>query len=111
MDVPTKPCLAPALRPLRPGHDAVRQVLDRDVVLQGADPAADADAGLVHGVAAAGNQVMPPREVATLPDEAIGAGRGQPVDLPDGLGGQLDAVGDTALPSGIIAAAAGAGIV
>src|SRR5947209_297563 len=64
-------------------------------------------AGLVHGLVAAGNQRMPPIEVAPLVDQAVGAGGGQPRQVADHVGGQRHAILDQRLAQGVVAAAAG----
>ena len=45
----------------------------------------------MHGVRVAGDQRMPPIEIAALVDQAIAAGGGQPVDLIDIVGRQRHA--------------------
>ena len=63
-------------------------------VLGALHPAAHGDAGLMHGVGIAGDQRVPPIEVASLGNELVAAARRQPVQGADVFRGQPDAVGN-----------------
>src|SRR5262249_41160751 len=75
-----------------PGHNAVLELLFVDVILACADPSAHGDAGLVDCLRIAGDQWMPPVEIVTICEAAVGAGGRKPDDSIDVPGGQPDAV-------------------
>src|SRR5690606_30133773 len=77
------------------------------VVLARRHAAAHGDAGFVHGVARARDQVVPPAEVLAPPHEALGAGGGYPRNFAHALGGALHAAGHLGLAAGVVGAAAG----
>src|SRR5262245_6270901 len=64
----------------RPIHDAVLKIVVRDFVLARADAPAHRDPGLVNGFGIARNERVPPVEIASLGQKAIGAARRQPYD-------------------------------
>src|SRR6266446_7168649 len=64
----------------RPAHDAALEIVVRDLVLARADAPAHRDSRLVHGLGVARNEWVPPVEVASLGQKAIGAARRQPYD-------------------------------
>src|SRR2546423_2793033 len=66
-------------------------VLDLAGLVLADDAAAHRDAGLVHGLVAAGDQRMPPIEIAPLVDQPVGTGGGQPRQVADHVGGQRHA--------------------
>src|SRR5262245_5351926 len=69
-------------------------VLQLTGVLFGDDSTADGDAGLVHGVRVAGDQGVPPVEVAARMHETVATGGRQPADLVDVVGAQGNAIVD-----------------
>src|SRR5262245_54461468 len=64
----------------RPIHDAVLELLVRYFVFARADGPAHRDPGLVNGFGIARNEWVPPVEIASLGQKAIGAARRQPYD-------------------------------
>ena len=61
----------------------------------------------MHGLVAAGDELVPPVEVAALGNQAVGAGAWQPVDGAHVLWRQPDAIGHARQPVGIVRAATG----
>ena len=78
--------------------------------LAGRDPPAHGDAGLMHGLRIAGDERMPPIEVAALGHEPIGAGGRQPAPVAGVLGRDALAIVHAARAMGIVGAAAGLAI-
>src|SRR6516162_2011592 len=64
----------------RPAHDAALEIVVRDLVLARADASAHRYPRLVHGLGVARNEWVPPVEVASLGQKAIGAAWRQPHD-------------------------------
>src|SRR5690348_1970741 len=96
----------PLGNPQRPTDDPLLEFVFLDGLLARANPPAHRDACRVHTVGIAGEQRMPPVEVAALREEAIGAGRRQPTKLADVFRLQADAVVDLVRAALIVAAAA-----
>src|SRR5262249_48388709 len=59
----------------RPAHDPVFQVLVRNIILAGADLAANRDAGVVDAVGIARDERVPPIEVAAIGQQTVAASR------------------------------------
>jgi hypothetical protein len=91
-------------------HDVVLEIFIGDLVLGALHPAAHGDAGLVHGIGIAGDQRVPPIEVASVRDELVAAARRQPVQGADVFRGQPDAVGNLGGAVRVVLAGAGARI-
>src|SRR5262245_34477706 len=66
--------------PQRPAHDAVLKIGVRDLILARADAPAHRDPGLMHGLGVARNERVPPVEIASVGQKAIGTTRRQPYD-------------------------------
>src|SRR5215470_1989188 len=90
----------------RPAHDAALEIVVRDLVLARADAPAHRDPGLVHGLGVARNEWVPPVEVASLGQKAIGATRRQPHDSFYISGGYPNAILHLRGSVGIVAATA-----
>jgi len=65
---------------VRGAHHAVLEIGVRDLILARADAPAHRDPGLMHGLGVARNERVPPVEIASVGQKAIGATRRQPYD-------------------------------
>ena len=90
----------------RPADDAILEVFVFDFVFASADAAAHRNARLVHGLRIAGNQRMPPVQIAPFGEQTIGTGGRQPNNAPDIARGEPDAVLHLRGTIGIVATAA-----
>src|SRR5262249_13419521 len=64
----------------RPAHNTALEIVVRDLVLARADAPAHRDPGLMHGLGVTRNERVPPVEIASVGQKAIGATRRQPYD-------------------------------
>src|SRR5215470_2578727 len=71
----------------RPAYDAILKIGIGNLILAGADAPAHRNPRLVHGLGIARNEWVPPVEVASLGQKAIGATGRQPYDSLDISGG------------------------
>src|SRR5215813_1175474 len=71
----------------RPAYDVILKIGVGDLILAGADAPAHRNPRLVHGLGIARNEWVPPVEVASLGQKAIGATGRQPYDSLDISGG------------------------
>ena len=103
--------LACAFRPFaRPRHDVIGELVVGQRVLVGDHAAAHRDARRVHALRIAGDERVPPVEVAAGAEQPVGAGRRQPVELGEIFGGQPHAVVDARGAVRVVAAAAGVAV-
>ncbi|CAH1653976.1 hypothetical protein BOSEA31B_11006 [Hyphomicrobiales bacterium] len=94
----------------RPVDDALGRLLLRDVVFGCEDTPANGDSRRDHGFRISGNERVPPGQVLSFRDEAIGAGRRQPGQAAHLLRRQGHAIGHLLRTVRIVPAAAGTGI-
>lgn len=100
---PAPPALA--LR-LDPPHDMGRESLFRDLFFTNCRTP-DRNPGLMDRLGAFGDQRMPPEKITALANETIGTAFWQPGKPTQLMRREFDAIGDAAVPIGVIGAAAG----